>query len=33
MTQASKPVVLYGIPFSQPVRAVIWLLLYKRLPF
>jgi len=33
MILASKPVVLYGIPFSQPVRAVIWLLLYKRLPF
>ena len=25
--------ILYGVPFSQPVRAVAWLLLYKRLPF
>ena len=25
--------ILYGVPFSQPVRAVMWLLLYKRLPF
>ena len=25
--------ILYGVPFSQPVRAVTWLLLYKRLPF
>ena len=24
---------LYGVPFSQPVRAVMWLMLYKRLPF
>ena len=24
---------LYGVPFSQPVRAVMWLLLYKALPF
>jgi glutathione S-transferase len=24
---------LYGVPFSQPVRAVIWLLLLKRMPF
>ena len=33
MTDASKPLILYGVPFSQPVRAVMWLLLYKRLPF
>ena len=25
--------ILYGVPFSQPVRAVMWLLLYKQLPF
>ena len=25
--------VLYGVPFSQPVRAVMWLLLYKRQRF
>lgn len=25
--------ILYGVPFSQPVRAVIWLLLYKGEPF
>ena len=24
---------LYGVPFSQPVRAVMWLMLYKRTPF
>jgi len=24
---------LYGVPFSQPVRAVIWLMVYKGLPF
>lgn len=24
---------IYGVPFSQPVRSVIWLLLLKRLPF
>lgn len=28
-----QPVILYGVPFSQPVRAVMWLLLYKRMPF
>ena len=33
MTDAAKPLVLYGVPFSQPVRAVMWLLLYKKLPF
>lgn len=25
--------ILYGVPFSQPVRAVMWLLLMKRQPF
>lgn len=25
--------ILYGVPFSQPVRAVMWLLILKRLPF
>lgn len=24
---------IYGVPFSQPVRAVIWLLFLKRMPF
>lgn len=33
MDRPSQPVLLYGIPFSQPVRAVMWLLLYKRVPF
>jgi len=28
-----QPVRLYGVPFSQPVRAVMWLLLYKQTPF
>ena len=28
-----KPLILYGVPFSQPVRAVMWLLLMKRRPF
>ena len=25
--------ILYGVPFSQPVRAVMWLLLLKKMPF
>jgi glutathione S-transferase len=25
--------ILYGVPFSQPVRAVMWLMILKRLPF
>ncbi|MBT5204219.1 MAG: hypothetical protein HOL98_12250, partial [Gammaproteobacteria bacterium] len=25
--------ILYGVPFSQPVRAVMWLLFLKRMPF
>ncbi|HPA89167.1 MAG TPA: glutathione S-transferase family protein [Quisquiliibacterium sp.] len=33
MSASSQPVLLYGIPFSQPVRAVMWLLLHKRVPF
>jgi glutathione S-transferase len=33
MSNNTQPVVLYGVPFSQPVRAVMWLLLYKRTPF
>ena len=28
-----QPIILYGVPFSQPVRAVMWLMLYKGLPF
>lgn len=30
---AMKPLILYGVPFSQPVRAVMWLLLLKKMPF
>ena len=30
---SSKPLILYGVPFSQPVRAVMWLMLYKDTPF
>lgn len=33
MSSNISPLVLYGVPFSQPVRAVMWLLLYKQLPF
>ena len=29
----SQPLILYGVPFSQPVRAVMWLMFLKRLPF
>jgi glutathione S-transferase len=28
-----QPLILYGVPFSQPVRAVMWLLLYKQMRF
>ena len=28
-----QPLIVYGVPFSQPVRAVLWLLLLKRMPF
>jgi glutathione S-transferase len=30
---ADNTLILYGVPFSQPVRAVMWLLLMKRHPF
>ncbi len=30
---SGKPLILYGVPFSQPVRAVMWLMLYKDTPF
>lgn len=33
MAEADNKLILYGVPFSQPVRAVMWLLLMKRLPF
>lgn len=33
MSNQSQPPILYGVPFSQPVRAVMWLMLYKRTPF
>lgn len=33
MTISTRPVIVYGVPLSQPVRAVMWLLLYKRTPF
>lgn len=33
MPTNAAPLILYGVPFSQPVRAVMWLLLNKRLPF
>lgn len=33
MTDSTQPVILYGVPFSQPVRAVMWLMLYKQTPF
>ena len=33
MSAAENTLILYGVPFSQPVRAVMWLLLLKRLPF
>jgi glutathione S-transferase len=33
MTNTTQPLILYGVPFSQPVRAVMWLMLYKRTPF
>jgi glutathione S-transferase len=29
----TRPLILYGVPFSQPVRAVMWLMIHKRLPF
>ena len=30
---SDSKLILYGVPFSQPVRAVMWLLFYKKLPF
>lgn len=33
MSNTSRGLILYGVPFSQPVRAVMWLLLNKRKPF
>ena len=30
---SDRPLILYGVPFSQPVRAVMWLMLYKDTPF
>ena len=33
MNEAANKLILYGVPFSQPVRAVMWLLLMKRMPF
>ena len=29
----SSQLIIYGVPFSQPVRAVLWLMLYKQKPF
>jgi len=33
MSSETPRLILYGVPFSQPVRAIMWLLLYKGLPF
>jgi glutathione S-transferase len=33
MSAEEQPIKLYGVPFSQPVRAVMWLMLYKKTPF
>lgn len=33
LNDMEPPLKLYGVPFSQPVRAVMWLLLYKQMPF
>ena len=33
MTDTQPELKLYGVPFSQPVRAVLWLLLYKQKTF
>lgn len=33
MADSAQRMILYGVPFSQPVRAVMWLLLYKQQPF
>ena len=29
----SSPLIIYGVPFSQPVRAVLWLMRYKQKSF
>ena len=29
----SSPIIIYGVPFSQPVRAVLWLILFKKMDF
>ena len=29
MSPSDSRLILYGVPFSQPVRAVLWLLLMK----
>ena len=29
----STPITIYGVPFSQPVRAVLWLMLFKQKSF
>ena len=26
----TEPLILYGVPFSQPVRAVMWLMILKK---
>ncbi len=33
MSDSKPSLILYGVPFSQPVRAVMWLLFMKRMPF
>ena len=33
MSNTTQPIIVYGVPFSQPVRAVMWLMLYKQTPF
>ena len=33
MSGVKPDLILYGVPFSQPVRAIMWLLLYKQMPF
>ena len=33
MSDAKPSLIVYGVPFSQPVRAVLWLLFLKRTPF
>ncbi|MFT7688967.1 MAG: glutathione S-transferase [Candidatus Azotimanducaceae bacterium] len=33
MSETDNSLILYGVPLSQPVRAVMWLLLMKKMPF